>query len=131
VQTAERREELVREGFAEVSEANPTKQKGDKMSHYCIELDRPGEDGLSIPMEDFRQIADTVWKRGGPSLLRIAEGDGGTVTANQGRVIADAISDRLSGDWPTETIHDFLAFLRRGSFQLAKACLGFPAEYLN
>ncbi len=91
------------------------------MSPCYIELDRPGEDGLSIPMEDFQQIAQITWKRAGVALQRIAAGDGGTVTADQGRVIADAIGDSLPGDWPAETIRDFLAFLRRGAFRVGKA----------
>lgn len=90
------------------------------MSPYYIELNRPGEDGLSIPMEDYHAVAKTARTCNVRALPVYPDEGGDAVTADQGRAIADAIGNKLPASWPAEIIGEFLSFLRRGAFSVAK-----------
>jgi hypothetical protein len=88
------------------------------MSSYYVELDRPGEDGLSRPADAPLSCPD--------------EGENGAlVTAEQAMTVADDLDHGLTvgrlknarmhfGEHTTEMIREFIAFLRRGAFTVVR-----------
>ena len=98
-------------------------------SSYYVELNRPGEDGLSIPIEDFRSIAAAARTCGAAVAMRCpTEGeDSIPITAEQAQALADSLDNGLTannladvwthfGEHAVEMIREFIAFLRRGAF---------------
>jgi hypothetical protein len=84
------------------------------MSPFYIELTRPGEDGLSIPKEDYQAIGRAS------SLPMYPEPESETISAEQGQAIADAVADKLPQSWSVEMISEFVGFVKRGPFRIVR-----------